>query len=78
MLLDLLSDAYLMFHIKINDDSCDLLFSCSILVPQIQSMTLGTIHKYRVKIGNNVSEFTHSNWMTKYYYSSPKHKSRLQ
>ena len=27
MLLDLLSsDAYLMFHIKINDDSCDLLF----------------------------------------------------
>ena len=26
MLLDLLSDAYLMFHIEINDDSCDLLF----------------------------------------------------
>ena len=26
MLFDLLSDAYLMFHIKINDDSCDLLF----------------------------------------------------
>ena len=26
MLLDLLSDAYLMFHIKINNDSCDLLF----------------------------------------------------
>ena len=26
MLLDILSDAYLMFHIKINDDSCDLLF----------------------------------------------------
>ena len=28
MLLDLLSsDAYLVFHIKINDDSCDLLFN---------------------------------------------------
>ena len=26
MLIELLSDAYLMFHIKINDDSCDLLF----------------------------------------------------
>ena len=25
MLLDLLSDAYLVFHIKINDVSCDLL-----------------------------------------------------
>ena len=37
------------------------------LFPQIESMTLGTIHKYRVKIGNNVSEFTYSNWMTKYY-----------
>ena len=34
----------------------------------------GTIHKYRVKIGNNVSEFTHSAQMTKSYYSSPKHK----
>ena len=40
----------------------------------IQNMTLGTIHKYRVKIGNNVSEFTHLNWMTKSYYSSPKNK----
>ena len=27
MLLDLLSDVYLVFHIKINDDSCDLLFN---------------------------------------------------
>ena len=78
MLLDLLSsDAYLMFHIKINDDSCDLLFIHT-LFPWIQNMTLGTIHKYRTKIGNNVSEFTHSNWMTKSYYSSPKHKSQLQ
>ena len=25
-LLNLLSDTYLIFHIKINDDSCDLLF----------------------------------------------------
>ena len=38
----------------------------------------GTIHKYRAKIGNNVSEFTHSNCMTKSYYSGPKHKSLLQ
>ena len=44
----------------------------------IQNMTLGTIHKYRAKIGNNVSEFMHSNWMTKSYYSGPKHKSQLQ
>ena len=35
-------------------------------------------YKYRVKIGNNVSEFMHSNWMTKSYYSDPKHKSLLQ
>ena len=41
----------------------------------IQNVTPGTIHKYRVKIGNNVSEFMRSNWMTKSYYSSPKHKS---
>ena len=34
----------------------------------------GTIHKYRAKIGYNVIEFTHSNWMTKSYYSIPKHK----
>ena len=26
MLLDLLSDTYLIFHFKINDDSCNLLF----------------------------------------------------
>ena len=26
MLLDLLFDVYLMFHIKIDDDSCELLF----------------------------------------------------
>ena len=35
-------------------------------------------HNYRAKTGNNVSKFTHSNWMTKSYYSSPKHKSQLQ
>ena len=35
-------------------------------------------HKYRVKIGNNVSEFMHSNRMTKSYYSEPKNKSLLQ
>ena len=33
--------------------------------------------KYRAKTGNNISEFTHSNWITKSYYSSPKHKSLL-
>ena len=37
-------------------------------------MTPGTIHKYGANIGNNVSEFTHSNWITLSYYSSPKHK----
>ena len=26
---------------------------------------------------NNVSKFTHSNWMTKSYYSGPKHESQL-
>ena len=26
------------------------------------------IYEYRGKIGNNISEFTHSNWMTKSYY----------
>ena len=26
------------------------------------------------KTGNNVSEFTHTNWITLSYYSSPKHK----
>ena len=27
---------------------------------------------YRAKMGNNVSEFMHSNWITPSYYSSPK------
>ena len=36
-----------------------------------------SIYKFRAKIGKNVSEFTHSNWMTKSNYSSPKHKSLL-
>ena len=34
-------------------------------------LTLCTIHEY--KAGNDVSEFTHSNWITLSYYSSPKH-----
>ena len=38
-------------------------------------MTLSTIHQFKAKTGNNVSEFMHSNWMTKYYYLGPKHKS---
>ena len=33
--------------------------------------------EYRVKIGNIISKFTHSNWITLSYYSSPKHKSLL-
>ena len=36
-------------------------------------MTVCSIHEY--KTGNDVSEFTHSNWITLSYYSSPKHKS---
>ena len=28
--------------------------------------------KYRARTDNNVSEFTHSNWITQSYYSSPK------
>ena len=50
MLLDL-------FHIKINDDSYDLLFDNHFI-------SLDTKHvQIRAKIGNNVSEFTHSNWV---------------
>ena len=41
------------------------------------SMTLHPKYEYRAKTGNNVSEFVHSNWMTKSYYSSSKHKSLL-
>ena len=31
------------------------------LFPRIQNMTIGTIHKYRAKIGNNVIEWQTSN-----------------
>ena len=41
-------------------------------------LTLCPIYKYRAKTGNNVSEFRHSNWMTKSYYSDPEHKSQFQ
>ena len=34
-------------------------------------LILSTNHEY--KAGNDVSEFTHSNWITLSYYSSPKH-----
>ena len=37
-------------------------------------MTLGTIHKYRGKTSNTVSESVHSNWIMLSYYSGPKHK----
>ena len=38
-------------------------------------LTRCTSHEY--KTGNDVSEFTHSNWITLSYYSSPKHKSLI-
>ena len=42
------------------------------------STTLFPNYEYRAKTGNNVSEFMHSNWMIKSYYSSLKYKSLLQ
>ena len=39
------------------------------------SLTRCSIHEY--KTGNDVSEFTHSNWIILSYYSSPKHKSLI-
>ena len=50
-----------------NDSKIDL----CIMFP----LTLVTIHEY--KTGNDVSEFTHSNWITLSYYSSPTHKSLI-
>ena len=35
---------------------------------------LDSLYNYSVKSDNNVSKFTHSNWITLSYYSSPKHK----
>ena len=71
MLLDLLSsDAYLVFHIKINDDSCDLLFDTLLF---LRSKTWLHVQITEQKIGNDVSEFMHLNWLTKSYYSGPKH-----
>ena len=32
------------------------------------------IYQFQAKTFNNVSEFTHSNWITLSYYSSHKHK----
>ena len=37
-------------------------------------MTFCLIYQFQVKTGNNVSAFTHSNWIMPSYYSSPKHK----
>ena len=37
-------------------------------------MTLCPIYQFWAKTSNNVSEFTHSNWIMPSYYSSPKHK----
>ena len=36
-----------------------------------------TCMNYRTKTGNNVSEFTHLNWITLSYYSHRKHKSLI-
>ena len=38
------------------------------------SMTLCPNYQFKAKTGNNVNEFTHSNWITPSYYSSPKCK----
>ena len=38
-------------------------------------LTQFTSHEY--KTGNDVSEFTHSSWITWSYHSSPKHKSLI-
>ena len=59
-----------------NDESSGYFFN-NTLFPYIQNMTLGTIHKYRVKIGNNVSEFMHSNSVMPSYYSSPIHEESV-
>ena len=38
-------------------------------------MTLYPIDQFQAKTGSNVSQFTHSNWITVSYYLCPKHKS---
>ena len=77
MLLNLLSsDSYfnLVFYIKINYYSCDLLFyALFISLHPKHNSQIAEPNTY-----NNVSEFTCSNWMTKYYYLSPTHKSLLE
>ena len=71
MLLDLLfSDAYLVFHSKINEDSCDLLFDALFI-------SLDSKHNSMYKLEQRLVTMSAS-WMTKSYYSGPKHKSQLQ
>ena len=42
-----------------------------------ESISLTTGTNYRAKIGNKVSKFMYSNWITQSYYSHPKHKSLI-
>ena len=44
------------------------------MIPNMYHIQLTLGMNYRAKTSNNMSELTHSNWMTKSYYSSPKNK----
>ena len=52
-----------------------MLFNYFKYMYHISTDSMHTIHEY--KTGNDVSEFTHSNWITLSYYSSPKHKNLI-
>ena len=45
-----------------------------LLIPNMYYISLTPCINYRAKFGNNVSEFTYSNWITQSYYSSPLHR----
>ena len=51
-------------------------FYC-LIIPNTSYISLTPCTNYRAKTDNNVSVFTHSNWITQSYYSSPKYKSPL-
>ena len=48
-----------------------------LMIPNMYHLQLTLCMNYQAKTGNNVSEFTHSNWTTLSYYSSPKHKNLI-
>ena len=62
---------------SMSDKSFDLLLGVHFISLDQNTCYISLIPctNYRAKTGNNVSEFTHSNWITQSYYSSPKHKS---